>query len=254
MNRLIYSVLFLALAAGLLLSAGSASAAERRVLMVVTSHSLLGSTGEQTGAWLAEVTHPYYEFVDSGFTVTFVSPQGGEPPVDPRSLGADDPTNTRFLQDSVAQDLFSHSLPPDSVAAKNFDIVFFCGGHGTMWDFPDNERLATVTSEIYEAGGVVGAVCHGPAALVDVTLSDGTYLIDGMTVTAFTNEEERARGLQDVVPFLLESRLRERGAEFDGAENWQENVVVSDRLVTGQNPASAREAALACIRAYKSGE
>jgi len=224
-----------------------------RVLMVVTSHSQLGSTDEKTGLWLSEAAHPYYEFADHGFDVTFVSPEGGRPPIDPRSSTADDPTNDRFNADSVAQARFSNSLTPGAVDPADFDIIFFAGGHGTMWDFPDNSRLARLAATVYDSGGYVGAVCHGPAALVNVKLEDGTYLVAGRRVTGFTNEEETARGLEKVVPFLLQDRLTERGGDFVAGPNWQQNVVVSGHLVTGQNPASARGVAESIIELISTG-
>ncbi len=211
-----------------------------RVLMVVTSHSQLGNTDEKTGLWLSEVTHPYYEFADRGFDITFVSPGGGQPPIDPRSATVDDAVNDRFRADSIAQARFSHSLTPPAVDPSEFDVIFFAGGHGTMWDFPNDSRLAQLAATIYDKGGYVGAVCHGPAALVNVRLDDGTYLVTGKKVTGFTNEEETARGLEKVVPFLLQDRLTERGGDFVAGPKWQENVVVSGRLITGQNPASAK--------------
>lgn len=208
-----------------------------KVLFVLTSHRELGNTGRQTGFYLSEAAHPYKTLTDAGHKVDFVSPQGGEPPVDGFKL--DDPVNKAFWEDPDVQVGLKNTLTPDQVNPADYDAVFYAGGHGTMWDFADDERLAKVAANIYEAGGVVAAVCHGPSALINIKLANGSYLVDSKTVASFTNEEESAVGLADVVPFLLESRLTERGAKHTKAPNFEAHVEVSDRLVTGQNPASA---------------
>lgn len=150
-----------------------------------------------------------------------------------------DPLNKAFLADPSIVAQLENTLNPTQVDPGQYDAIFYAGGHGTMWDFPNNEQLSQIASTIYEAGGIVGAVCHGPAALVNITLSDGKYLVAGKTVSSFTNEEEEIVGLTEVVPFLLESKLIERGAKITKASSFQAHVVVSERLVTGQNPASA---------------
>ena len=156
-------------------------------------------------------------------------------------IGVDlqDPLNKAFLEDRAKVAKVEATLTPDAIEPTRYDAIFYAGGHGTMWDFPNDKQLAKIASAIYEQGGVVGAVCHGPAGLINIKLSDGTYLVAGKTVAAFTNEEEGAVGLSEVVPFLLESSLSERGAVHTKAANFQPHVMVSDRLVTGQNPASA---------------
>lgn len=209
----------------------------KKILIVLTSHSQLGDTGRPTGFYLPEVAHPYAVFTAAGYPVDFVSPQGGQPPID--GVDRSDPLQVAFLEDAVAMRKLSATLRPDHVNPTDYAAIFYAGGHGVMWDFPTNARLAEIAREIYEAEGVVAAVCHGPAALVNITLSDGRYLVEGRTVATFTNEEETAVGLTEVVPFLLESRLRERGAQIAKAANFQAHTVVSERLVTGQNPASA---------------
>lgn len=208
-----------------------------KALFVLTSHKELGTTGRQTGFYLSEAAYPYKLLTDAGHQVDFVSPQGGEPPVDGFKL--DDPVNKAFWEDPQVQAKLKNTPTPDQVDPADYDAIFYAGGHGTMWDFADNERLAKVAADIYEAGGVVGAVCHGPSALVNIKLADGSHLVDGKTVASFTNEEENAVGLADVVPFLLESKLIERGAKHSKAPNFEAHVEVSERLVTGQNPASA---------------
>ncbi|MEG4271127.1 MULTISPECIES: type 1 glutamine amidotransferase domain-containing protein [unclassified Microcoleus] len=209
----------------------------QKVLIVLTSHDTLGDTGKETGFYLAEVTHPLDAFTQAGLAVDFVSPKGGKAPM----VGVDleDPLNKAFLDDSEQVFRVENTLNPAQIDSAEYSAIFYAGGHGTMWDFADNQELAEIAAAIYEAGGVVGAVCHGPAGLVNIKLSDGEYLVANKTVAAFTNEEEAAVGLTGIVPFLLESKLIERGANFTKVPNFQAHVVASDRLVTGQNPASA---------------
>ncbi|WP_293331415.1 type 1 glutamine amidotransferase domain-containing protein [Microcoleus sp. CAWBG58] len=209
----------------------------QKVLIVLTSHDTLGDSGKETGFYLPEVTHPLDAFNRAGLTVDFVSPQGGKAPM--VGIDLEDPLNKAFLDDSEQVSRVENTLNPAQIDPAKYGAIFYAGGHGTMWDFADNDRLAQIAAAIYEAGGVVGAVCHGPAALVNIKLSDGTYLVADKTVAAFTNEEEAAVGLTDIVPFLLESKLIERGANFTKVPNFQACVVASERLVTGQNPASA---------------
>lgn len=209
----------------------------KKVLIVLTSHDTLGDTGKETGFYLPEVTHPLHAFTQAGLTVDFVSPKGGKAPM----VGVDleDPLNKSFLDDSEQVARVENTLDPAQIDPAEYSAIFYAGGHGTMWDFADNQELAAIAAAIYEAGGIVGAVCHGPAALVNIKLSDGEYLVANKTVAAFTNEEEAAVGLTDIVPFLLEAKLIERGANFTKVPNFQAHVVACDRLVTGQNPASA---------------
>lgn len=208
-----------------------------KVLFVLTSHDKKGATGQPTGFYLSEASHPHKVLVDGGYDVDFISPQGGEPPVDGMDL--DDPVNRTFWQDDAIRAALRATKTPANVHAEYYAAIFFAGGHGTMWDFPGNADLQALTAAVYERGGIVGAVCHGPAALVNVRLSDGRYLVDGKTVAAFTDDEERAVALEGVVPFLLASTFEKRGARHEAAANFQPKVVVSERLVTGQNPASA---------------
>ncbi|OFZ66084.1 MAG: hypothetical protein A2V79_03040 [Betaproteobacteria bacterium RBG_16_56_24] len=209
----------------------------KKILFVLTSHDRKGNTGQPTGFYLPEAAHPWAVLQADGFEIDFVSPKGGTPPMD----GADsaDPVSRRFLDSQEVVRKIGSTPTPDQVNASDYSAILFVGGHGTMWDFPDDQSLAKVATSIYEAGGVVGAVCHGPAALVNLKLSDGEYLVKGKQVAAFTDDEERAVNLDGVVPFLLATTLRQRGANHRPAPNWQANVVVDGRLVTGQNPASA---------------
>lgn len=208
-----------------------------RILLVLTSHDRLGDTGKPTGAYLSEVAHPYAVFAREGYDVEFASPRGGRPPLD--GLHKPDPVSQAFLDDRDVQARLERSQRPDALDPARYDAIVYAGGHGTMWDFPGDERLAALAAEIYERGGVVAAVCHGPAALVNIRLSSGAYLVAGKDVAAFTNSEEQAVGLVGVVPFLLADALVARGATHRPAADWQPQVVTSERLVTGQNPASA---------------
>jgi putative intracellular protease/amidase len=217
----------------------------KKVLIVLTSHATKGSTGEPTGAYLAELTHPYEVFHQAGFAVDFASVKGGQVPLD--GVDRKDPTNATFLDDAPLMARLHQSMAPADIQEGQYDAIFYAGGHGTMWDFPQNERLAAMAASIYERGGIVSAVCHGPAALLNIKLSTGKYLIAGKDVAAFTNAEEHAVGLEKVVPFLLQDALTERGATVKPAANWAKQVVVSERVVTGQNPASARGVAEAVV-------
>ncbi len=225
-----------------------------RVLFVLTSREQLGDTGRATGYFLSEVTHPARVLSDAGCDIRFTSPRGGQPPVDPGSRDHDDKDNRWFLTDDDWLNRMAGSARPEELEAKEFEGVYFAGGHGTMWDLPKNRALARLTAAIWERGGVVAAVCHGPAGLVNVKLDDNNYLVAGRKMTSFTNEEEAAVELDGVVPFLLESRLRERGANFSKADPFQEHVVTDGRLVTGQNPASARGGGKAMVKLLEAGE
>lgn len=219
--------------------------ATENVLIVVTSHGYIGedeanSNGE-TGYFLSEVSHPYYEFKAAGFDIDIASPKGGLPPMDPGSYKLSDDDNNRFMNTAEDWQKMEATLLLRDIQAKDYSAIVFAGGHGTMWDFPDNAHIQRLAKEIYENNGVVAAVCHGPAALINVTLSDGNYLVANRTVSTFTNLEERIVRRFDDMPFLLEHRLEQRGAEID--KSWlpfMEQVSVDGRLVTGQNPNSAR--------------
>ncbi|WP_033442169.1 type 1 glutamine amidotransferase domain-containing protein [Saccharothrix sp. NRRL B-16314] len=219
---------------------------QKKILIALTSHERLGDTGRTTGFYLPEAAHPWRVFTEAGYEVDLVSVRGGNPPRD--GVDPSDAVQTRFLADEVVAGKLAATPTPAEVDPGQYAAILFAGGHGTMWDFPDDSALAGVARDIYEAGGVVSAVCHGPAGLVNVTLSDGTPLVAGKRVAAFTNAEEQAVGLDKVVPFLLQSRLEERGAVHVPADNFAANVVVDDRLVTGQNPASATGVAEAVVR------
>ncbi len=219
------------------LSNGVAESSGKPVLVVLTSHSRLGDTGRGTGFFLGELTHPLEVFEKAGLPVEFASIGGGEPPVD--GLDLEDPVNARYWNDPAFRAKLASTKKLAALDPAGYRAVFFAGGHGTMWDFPDDEAVWKTIRTLYEAGAPVGAVCHGPAALVNVRLSNGEYLVAGKEVAAFTNSEEEKMELSEVVPFLLATRLEERGAVHRPAPDFQKQVVASGRLVTGQNPASA---------------
>ncbi|QQE13634.1 DJ-1/PfpI family protein [Planctomycetota bacterium] len=219
------------------------------ILIAVTSHPTLGNTGKPTGYFLSEVSHAYYTFKAAGFNVKFVSPQGGTVPVTGKDT--QDTYNIRFLNDPDAQAAIKETLSPQQVTPHHFRAIYYAGGHGTMWDFPDNKPLQDIATKIYEFGGVVSAVCHGPAGLVNIKLSNDQYLISGKEISAFTNEEEQSMNLDNVVPFPLETKLKERGANFRKVDNFQPISVTDDRIVTGQNPASALSVAEETVHLLK---
>ena len=210
----------------------------KKILFVVTSHDTKGSTGEKTGYYLGEVSHPWKVLTDAGYEIDFVSPKGGNPPVDGFDLS--DPDNKTFWEDKKYHQKISNSLRPDQVKPTEYVAIFYAGGHGAMWDLPENKDLAAITARIYEQNGVVAAVCHGPAGLVNIQLSNGKYLVEGKKVNGFSNEEEELVKLTHVVPFLLEDQLKARGGVYEQSAPWQPHVTVDQRLITGQNPQSAK--------------
>lgn len=216
-----------------------------KVLIVLTSHDQLGDTGTKTGFWLEEFAAPYYVLKDAGAAITLASPNGGHPPLDPKSdLPANLTESTkRFRADKAAQAELANTKRLADVSADDFDAVFYPGGHGPMWDMPDNATSIALIQAFVKAGKPVAAVCHAPAAFVNVRGKDGEYLVKGKRVTGFTNAEEEAVGLTAVVPFLLEDRLKERGGVYNSGADWAPCVQVDGKLVTGQNPASSRPAA-----------
>ncbi len=222
---------------------------KEKILFVLTSHGTKGKTGEKTGYHLAEASHPWKVLSDAGYDIEFVSPQGGNPPVDAFDLS--DPINKEFWEDSKTNKKVADSMKPSEVDASEYKAIYYVGGHGAMWDLPDNMELRKITGDIYENNGIVAAVCHGPAGLVNVKLSDGSYLLDGKNVNSFTDEEEKAAGMEDVVPFLLESKIKERGGIFEKSGIQEAHVVTDGRLITGQNPASATGVGKAIVEALK---
>ena len=212
-----------------------------KILIVLTSHDQLGNTGKKTGFWLEEFAAPYYVLKDAGAAITVASPKGDQPPLDPKSDLPENQTllTKRFRTDAAAQAELSSTKKLAVVSAEDFDAVFYPGGHGPMWDMPDNATSIALIEAFVAADKPVAAVCHAPVAFLNVRDKDGEYLVKGKRVTGFTNTEEEAVGLSAVVPFLLEDRLKERGGIFSKTANWAPYVQVDGKLVTGQNPASS---------------
>ncbi|TNH04366.1 type 1 glutamine amidotransferase domain-containing protein [Testudinibacter sp. TR-2022] len=220
------------------------------VLFVVTSQDVKGDTGIPTGFNLAEVTHPLEKLHEAGIQVEFASIKGGAAPLDGLE-DMNDPANKHYWADADFRHAIANTLKIDDIDPARYAAIFFAGGHGTMWDFPDNAAAQHAIRAIYEAGGIVSAVCHGPAALVNARLSDGSLLVAGKNVAAFTDAEEEEVQSTDVVPFLLASTLTERGAHHHAAANWHDEVQVDGRLITGQNPQSAASLGVALREALK---
>lgn len=212
----------------------------KRVLMVVTSHDRIDDA-HPTGLWLEEFAIPYEMFQSAGYDITVASTKGGAAPLDPRSLA----DKENYIPATI--EALNATLPLGDVALDNFDAVFFPGGHGTMYDLPSDAKVGEAVTHFLTRHQPIALVCHGPAALVGATLPDGTPAAAGRKVTGFTNDEERAVELDDEMPFLLETTLRDQGASFVGASNFVEHVVVDGNLITGQNPASSKAAAQALI-------
>jgi putative intracellular protease/amidase len=222
----------------------------KKVLFVVTSCNKKGDTGIPTGYNLSEVTHPYAVLKDAGVRIDIASILGGDAPLDGLE-DFNDPVNARFWADEDFRHKIANTLQLEKVDVNQYDAIFFAGGHGTMWDFPVAPIVSKVIRELYEGGKIVSAVCHGPAALVNVHLSDGTPLVDGKKVAAFTNEEEEEAQSTKVVPFLLADALKTHGALYQHAPNWSNNVAVDGRLITGQNPQSAAGVGKALLAAMQ---
>lgn len=221
-----------------------------KILMVLTSHDRLGATGHKTGFWLEEFAAPYYALKDAGASVTLASPLGGQPPLDPKSDLPESQTEAtrRFKADAAAQAELANTLKLVEIRAEDFDAVFYPGGHGPLWDLVENPASIALIESFWRAAKPVAAVCHAPAALVNVRAADGEYLVRNRRVTGFSNAEERAVGLAEIVPFLLEDRLKERGGIYASGPDWLPHAVVDGQLVTGQNPASSLAVAEALLK------
>jgi len=221
-----------------------------KILMVLTSHDELGNTGRKTGFWLEEFAAPYYEFKDAGADVVLASPKGGQPPLDPKSNEPSFQTELthRFEADADAKARLAATVPLDSVDAKDFDTVFYPGGHGPMWDLAEDERSIALIESFVAAGKPIALVCHAPGALRHVKAPEGQPLVQGKKVTGFTDTEEEAVGLTKVVPFLVEEELKAQGGLFSKADDWAVHVVTDGLLITGQNPASSGPAARALLQ------
>lgn len=216
-----------------------------KILMVLTSHDELGTTGKKTGFWLEELAAPYYAFLDAGAEITLASPKGGQPPLDPKSDEPDSQTDEtrRFHADSAAQAVLASTVKLDTVDQAAFDAVFYPGGHGPLWDLANDKHSISLIEQTLQAGKPVALVCHAPGVLRDVKNVDGTPLVKGKKVTGFTNSEEEGVGLTDVVPFLVEDVLKQNGGLYSRGDDWQSYTVQDGLLITGQNPGSSAETA-----------
>jgi putative intracellular protease/amidase len=216
-----------------------------KILMVLTSHDELGTTGKKTGFWLEELAAPYYAFLDAGAEITLASPKGGQPPLDPKSDEPDSQTDEtrRFHADSAAQAVLASTVKLDTVDQAAFDAVFYPGGHGPLWDLANDKHSISLIEQTLQAGKPVALVCHAPGVLRDVKNADGTPLVKGKKVTGFTNSEEEGVGLTEVVPFLVEDVLKQNGGLYSRVDDWQSYTVQDGLLITGQNPGSSAETA-----------
>ncbi|NSL54928.1 type 1 glutamine amidotransferase domain-containing protein [Uliginosibacterium aquaticum] len=221
-----------------------------KVLMVLTSHDQLGNTGKKTGFWLEEFAAPYYTFLDANAEIVLASPAGGQPPLDPKSDLPEFQTELthRFKADPAAQERLANTVKLDTVKAEDFDTVFYPGGHGPMWDLAESAVSIALIENFERAGKPVGFVCHAPAALRHVKAANGEPLIKGRRVTGFTNSEEDAVELSDVVPFLIEDEFKALGGLYEKGPDWAPYIVSDRTLVTGQNPASSEGVAQALIK------
>jgi len=228
------------------------AANDDKVLFVLTSNSQLGDTGKTTGFYLSELTHPYYVIKDAGYDIDIVSIKGGMAPIDPNSINEGDKDNQRFLNDATLMRKVITTKKISDANYQDYQAIVFAGGHGTMWDFPNNKHVKSLIKNIYENNGIVASVCHGPSALVDVKLSNGKYIVDGKKIAVFTNIEERIAGLTNTVPFLLQSTLIEQGGiDESGMIPWTEHAVADQRLITGQNPQSAHKLGKLIVKELK---
>ena len=215
------------------------------ILIVLTSHDKLGDTDNKTGFWLEEFASPYYTLLDAGATITLASPKGGLPPLDPSSNAPDFQTQAtkRFEADEQANKILANTIKLSSVKESDFDAVMYPGGHGPLWDLTNDEDSISLIEDFVKANKPVASVCHAPSVLLNVKLENGDYLVKGKKVTAFANTEEEAVQLQDIVPFLLEDELKQRGALYSKVEDWNSYSITDGKLITGQNPASSQAVA-----------
>lgn len=224
-----------------------------KVLIVLTSHSELGNTGKKTGFWVEEFAAPYYVLADAGADITLASPKGGEPPIDPSSEAPDAQTEAteRYYKDKALQEKLSNTKKLSEVRAEDFDAVFYPGGHGPLFDLTKSEESRRLIESFAKQQKPIAAVCHAPAVFANVQGPDGQPLVKGKNVTGFTNSEEEAVNLTEVVPFLVEEKLQELGGKYSKAGDWQPHVVRDGMLITGQNPASSEGAAEELLKLLK---
>jgi putative intracellular protease/amidase len=212
---------------------------QKRILVVLTSYEKYPTLNRATGLWLGEAVHFVKKVEAAGFAVDYVSPKGGYTPIDPHSLAMAEPVDWEWYQNKAFMNRLGATLSPNQIKASDYCCIYYAGGHGVVWDFPDNPDLQKLAREIYESGGIVASVCHGAVGLLNITLSDGTLLIKGKKVTGFSNQEEKLAELDQHVPYLTEDELKARGASYEkAAEPWLPFAVEDQRVITGQNPAS----------------
>jgi putative intracellular protease/amidase len=224
-----------------------------KILMVLTSHSELGNTGKKTGFWIEEFAAPYYAFQEAGASVVLASPKGGQPPIDPKSdePSSQTPATIRFKADGDLQTLLAHAKKITEVSSDDFDAIFYPGGHGPLWDLTTDKDSIKLIEDFWKSKKPVAAVCHAPSALLNVMDEKGEPLVKGKKVTGFTNTEEEGVKLTDIVPFLLEDELKNKGGIYSKKGDWESYVVKDGLLITGQNPASSEEAAQELIKLLK---
>lgn len=217
----------------------------KKILMVLTSHNELGSTGEKTGFWIEEFAAPYYTFLDAGAEIVLASTAGGQPPIDPKSELPDFQTDAtrRFDDDSAAKDKLASTMPLAQINAADYDAVFYPGGHGPLWDLAVNKDSINLISQFLLTDKPVGAVCHASAVFLNVNDSAGNPVVKGRAVTGFSNTEEAAVALTDIVPFLVEDELVNKGGDYQKVEDWNAFAIQDGLIITGQNPASSALAA-----------
>ena len=222
----------------------------KKILIVLTSHEDLGTTGQKTGFWIEEFAAPYYLLKDKGFDITLASPQGGQPPIDPKSEAPDaqTPATERFKNDKETQKTLAQTLKLETINQQHYDAVFYPGGHGPLWDLAEDKHSIALIEDFYKNGKPVAAVCHAPGIFKHTKSSDGSSLVNGKKVTGFTNEEEAAVQLTDVVPFLVEEMLKKNGGIYSKKEAWSSYAVEDGLLITGQNPASSEAVAKLLVK------
>ena len=224
-----------------------------KILMVLTSHDQLGDTGNKTGFWLEEFSSPYYVFKDAGAEITLASPKGGQPPLDPSSDAEDAQTEStdRFKNDKEAQEHLANTEVLSKINPDEYDAVFYPGGHGPLWDLAEDSDSKAIIEHLYRKNKPVGAVCHAPAVFKNTKTEDGNSLVSGKKVTGFSNSEEAAVELTEVVPFLIEDMLQQNGGHYSKGNDWESFIQIDGNLITGQNPASSADTAKATLAQLK---
>ena len=224
-----------------------------KILMVLTSHDQLGDTGNKTGFWLEEFSSPYYVFKDAGAEITLASPKGGQPPLDPSSDAEDAQTESteRFKNDREAQEHLANTEVLSKINPEDFDAVFYPGGHGPLWDLAEDSDSKAIIEHLYHKNKPVGAVCHAPAVFKNTKAEDGNSLVSGKKVTGFSNSEEAAVELTEIVPFLVEDMLQQNGGHYSKGNDWESFIQIDGNLITGQNPASSADTAKATLAQLK---